>query len=168
MSRSAAIVILLSAMLGSACSSVVGTTASPGSQVLNEQAAIDTLESFFLYIHDRRYEEATALYGGVYDVMRDWNPDIPADDLAGLMRRACTHNGIKCLRLRAVTGSRRVSPQEATFTVEFMNEDRSLFVRGPCCGASLTDEAPQSEFEITVRMDSEGVILVQDMPPYVP
>ena len=59
------------------------------------------------------------------------------------------------------------SPTEFKFVVEFSWDDGSLFVRGPCCGASETDMPPQSQFTVLViKVDDR--FLVQQLPVYVP
>jgi hypothetical protein len=54
------------------------------------------------------------------------------------------------------------------FDVEFNNPDGSLFVRGPCCGATETEMPPESQFEYTVTKNAEGKFVVLNTPPYVP
>jgi hypothetical protein len=54
------------------------------------------------------------------------------------------------------------------FQVEFNNPDGSLFVLGPCCGASETEMPPVSQFEYGVARNADGKFLVMELPPYVP
>lgn len=133
-----------------------------------EQEARDTLVAFFEDLHAGRYEEAMGLYGGTYEIMTDHNPTIDVQDHAALMRNACTINGAQCLQIRTASLDRQVSATEFVFTVEFQADDGSLFVLGPCCGASEEDQPPRSVFEITVIKTSESEYLVMDMPPYMP
>jgi len=72
------------------------------------------------------------------------------------------------LRVRNVIEEKQISPFEYQFLVEFVTSDGSLFVRGPCCGASATDMPPQSQFVYTVVRDCEGTFRVRDLPVYVP
>jgi hypothetical protein len=131
-------------------------------------AARETLEAFLTALHDGRYTDAVPLYGGPYDTMWDHNPSIPHDDLAALMQNACEINGAACL-LPSTVAFQEVTPNaEFLFLVEFLNEDGSLFIRGPCCGASPTDQPPQSVFLFVVTRSSEEAFLVKEMPPYVP
>ena len=76
-------------------------------------------------------------------------------------------NGLKCLSIRTIVCEEEVSPTEFRFTVEFTNYDGSLFVLGPCCGATETEMPPQTQFVYTVKR-VEDRFLVQDLPVYVP
>ena len=158
--RAAYVLLVAASLLAAAC------TASPSPQA--EREARDTLERFFVLLNEGRYAEAVLMYGGPYDSMRDNNPSVPPADLATLMHNACEINGVKCLRPKTITLERTISEAEFLFLVEFQDEDGSLFVRGPCCGASPTDQPPEAVFSYTVAKSDEGNFLVMDMPPYVP
>ena len=131
-----------------------------------EQARV-ALETFFSLLHDQRYTEAADYYGGTYDLLREWNPTVDPDDYATLWRNGCTMNGFQCLKIGTVVEQTEVSETLFLFVVEFVNEDGTQFVRGPCCGASASVDPPESRFEYTVLL-VEGNYLVQEMPVYVP
>jgi hypothetical protein len=134
------------------------STASEAQQVLIE---------FFTLLNEEKYAEADALYGGSYQGLQDNNPDVEPSDHTTLWSRGCKQNGLQCLKVRSVT-FRRLEGNTHVFQVEFSNTDGSLFVRGPCCGASETDMPPQSQFEYKVARTAEGTFVVMDTPPYVP
>ena len=48
------------------------------------EQARTALTSFFSLSNSRRYDEAVQLYGGSYDVLRDWSAGVPADNHARL------------------------------------------------------------------------------------
>ena len=124
---------------------------------------------YFEHLRAGRYEEASQLYGGSYEVLIDNNPTLDPEDHAALWRNACTSNGFQCLRVRSARLQADVSSEaEYRFVVEFSTPDDQLFVRGPCCGASETDMPPQSEFLFAVVRSEDGVYRVQDLPVYVP
>ncbi|MHB1132750.1 MAG: zf-HC2 domain-containing protein [Chloroflexota bacterium] len=129
--------------------------------------AQDALVKFFSALHARHYEEAAAYYGGGYEWLHEWNPSLPADDYAALWRHGCEVNGLKCLQVRAVLGAEQVSENEFKFVVQFSNEDTSLFVIGPCCGATPEQMPPRTEFNYIV-IRTEGRYVVQGTPVYVP
>jgi len=131
------------------------------------EKARGALEQFFALLHDGRYADAVLHYGGDYSVMRDWNPDIPAGDYAQLFASGCMFNGLRCLKVRAIVEEQEVSPGVYQFTVEFANEDGSLFSRGPCCGATETEMPTVSQFVYTVKQVG-GEFLVQELPVYIP
>ncbi|HSG42367.1 MAG TPA: hypothetical protein VLA72_04350 [Anaerolineales bacterium] len=134
----------------------------------NDGSAHDILVKFFDVLHAGRYEEAVSLYGGDYRLMIDQNPDIDPADQAALMKNACTHNGYQCLKIKLAGIEYKPSPDEYVFGVQFQNEDGTVFLLGPCCGASETEQPPISFFEIRVLKNAEGEFRVLDMPPYMP
>jgi hypothetical protein len=123
----------------------------------------EALHRFFLLLHDERYAEAVNYYGGSYDVLKDWNPEV--SDPATLFKNGCTINGLQCLRIKSLWPADLVSPTEFRFTVEFMNADGTTYTRGPCCGA--TDTPPQTQFVYTVKKVGDE-FLVQELPVYTP
>ncbi len=127
-----------------------------------------SLITFLENLHAGRYEEAARLYGGTYEIMIDHNPNLDPNDYIGLLRNACTINGAACLELKSITLEKEAAANEFDFKVEFMNEDGSLFVLGPCCGGNETDTPPQSVFTFTVIEKDNGDFVVIEMPPYVP
>ena len=126
--------------------------------------ARDALRGYFGALYAGRYADAVRLYGGTYEILAGWNPDLPARDQARLFERGCTQNGLQCLRLKRIAVERAVSSGEFHFTVEFLNDDGTLFERGPCCGATTSKTI--SQFAFTVKKVG-GAYLVQDLPVYV-
>ena len=165
--RSAHALSLLALSITVACT-VLPSTATPSGSPEDKQNARDALQRFFDLLNEEQYSEAVLLYGGSYDTMRDHNPSLLPTDLAALMRNACQINGAMCLRPRSITPAQADSSAEFLFQVEFQNKDGSLFIRGPCCGASPADQPPQSVFSYSVIRGPQGQFAVMDMPPYVP
>ncbi len=129
--------------------------------------ARESLQTFFALMHDGRYAEAVRFYSGEWDILRDHNPDVAPDNYASLLEHACKQNGYQCLRVRTIIEELPLSATEINFIVEFSTEEGKLFVRGPCCGATETEQPPISRFKYTVRKVG-GEFLVQELPPYVP
>lgn len=136
--------------------------------ITTDGSAYSVLIQFFDHLHIGRYEKAASLYGGDYQLLIDQNPDTDPADYAALMRKACMYNGYQCLGVKIAGIERKPSPDEYVFGVQFQNEDRSVFVLGPCCGASETEQPPVSFFEIRVLKTADGKFRVLDMPPYMP
>ncbi len=132
------------------------------------ELAIRTLTTFFSHLHAGDYEQAAALFGGSYDIMIDHNPEVNPDDHAALFRNACRINGAQCLEIGSVVLEGRPAPTEFKFAVEFTNDDGSLFVLGPCCGATEADQPPQSVFFYTVVKSTADEYVVLEMPVYTP
>ncbi len=154
-------------LLVAACVPNSGIMSTPTHQS-EEQTARDALLNFFTLLNEGNYDKATGLYGGTYDNMRNNNLSVPETDLATLLLSACEINGIQCLKPKTITLEKATSSGDFLFQVEFQNQDGSLFVRGPCCGANPTDQPPQSSFDYEVTKDPQGQFLVMNMPPYVP
>jgi uncharacterized protein YgiM (DUF1202 family) len=132
------------------------------------EKARNALSTFFELLNHHEYEEAVALYGGDYQGLRDWNPLLDPQDYVALLTNGCEINGLQCLRVKRIVDEKIVSLAEYEFTVEFMNQDGSLFVRGPCCGGNATDFPPESQFAYTVIRNCAGEFLVRELPAYVP
>jgi heat shock protein HslJ len=133
----------------------------------DEEAAQETLVRFFSLLNEGQYSQAAALYGGDYATLTEWNPDLDPSDQAGLWEKGCTMNGLQCLAVRQILATEQISDDSYRCTVQFQNPDGSLFVRGPCCGATEEEEPSQSDFVFTVVRQGEG-FAVQDLPVYVP
>jgi hypothetical protein len=140
---------------------------APASPTPTAAEAQDTLARFFMLLNAKHYAEAAALYGGDYEVLRGWNPDVNSSDHVNLWERACEQNGLQCLLVRS-SSLMELQGDTHRFQVEFSNPDGSLFVLGPCCGADETEMPPVSLFEYRIARNAEGKFLVMDLPPYVP
>jgi hypothetical protein len=110
------------------------------------------------------YSLAAKLYGGDDSLLQTWNPDL-SNNLPGLLKRACTQNGLMCLLPRSITYQGLNIEGAYQFNVEFNNTDGSLFHQGPCCRE--TSGAKVSEFIFRV-VKAESGYQAMDLPPYVP
>jgi hypothetical protein len=151
------IVCILVAVLLSACAP----------KTADSEQARQALSAFFEALSGAQYAEAAQLYGGSYETLAGYNPDIDPDDHAALWRRGCMVNGLQCLTIRTATFNELTANGEYIFTVEFTNPDNSLFVLEACCGENPTTP-PQFQFEYRVVEDRDGGFRVLDLPVYVP
>jgi hypothetical protein len=129
-------------------------------------SARQALINYFDALNRGDYASAAALYGGNYGNLQGMNPDIDPTDYVALLQRGCVQNGLQCLATRTVSLDEQVG-DTYVFLVEFSNPEDSLFVRGPCCGASETEMPSVSQFSYTV-VNTGGKYLVQELPVYVP
>ena len=129
--------------------------------------AHDVLVGFLTLLHTKSYTEAAPFYGGEYDSLQVFNPQIDPDDQVALWTWACENKLLQCLEVRSVAFQELVG-DSYIFQVEFNNLDGSLFVLGPCCGANETEMPPVSRFEFTVSRNADGKFVVMNAPPYVP
>ena len=161
--------ILLSIIFLISCAPQPVATAAPTptSTPSTVSEAQEVLITFFQLMNSKNYAAGDALYGGSYETMQNWNPDIDPSDHLTLWHKACEQNGLQCLLARTVT-FKELQGDTYVFQVEFSNPNGSLFVLGPCCGANETEMPPVSQFEYKVTRNSNGKFVVLDMPPYVP
>jgi hypothetical protein len=144
-------------------------TAQPTPTALPSTAseAYDLLVEFLTLLHVQNYEQAAPIYGGEYESLQVFNPEIDPDDHVALWQWVCDNKLLQCLEVRSATFQRMVGGSYI-FQVEFSNPDGSLFVLGPCCGANETEMPPVSQFEFTVARNADGRFVVMNPPPYVP
>jgi hypothetical protein len=139
----------------------VAQAAQPGAAL---EAARSTLLAYFDALSGGDYATAVKAFGGSYETLTGWNPDVNGADLVTLWRRGCTQNGLQCLPVRAIVATRRLPDDSYKFTVEFTYTDGALFKQGPCCG----DTGPSiSTFDYTVTRSGNSW-KVMELPPYVP
>ena len=120
--------------------------ATPTESLSDDQLALHRLVEFLESLHNGNYADAVQYYGGSYETMIYHNPGIDPNDHSALLQHACTINGAQCLRVKSAGLDHKVSDTEFIFKVDYLNPDGTLFVLGPCCGASETDMPPQSVF----------------------
>jgi hypothetical protein len=127
--------------------------------------AREALGAYFGALYAGDYAEAVARYGGSYEVLVGWNPDVAPYAQARLFQRGCEQNGLECMRLKRIVEERTISAGEFQFVVEFLNDDGTLFKLGPVGGE--TSGPTYTQFTYTVR-NVGGEYLVQDLPVYMP
>jgi hypothetical protein len=130
------------------------------------EPARNLLVRYFKLLHDGYYDEAVALYGGEYETLATWNPDVPADHYGQLFATACEVQ-LRCLEVRRVVRAKAVSTSQFEFVVEFNNENGTLFKLGPCCGATEKEMPTVTQFSYTVEQRG-GQMRVLGLPVYVP
>lgn len=133
-----------------------------------ELQAQETLTEYFQSLSQGLYDRAVELYGGTYDELAYLNPAVDPDERAQLLKAGCEFNGFMCLPILSNVLVLVENQQDFYFDVEFSNPDGSLFVLGPCCGATEEIMPPMSVFTIQVRCGDAGLCQVLDLPPYVP
>jgi hypothetical protein len=137
---------------------------APASQDL--ERARNVLVRYFKLLHDGYYDEAVNLYADDYEVLAQWNPDVPANHYGQLLASACELQ-LRCMEVRRVVSSKAISASQFEFVVEFSNEDGTLFKRGPCCGATEKDMPTVTRFSYSVEQRN-GQMRVHGLPVYVP
>ena len=150
--------VLFSAML--ILTGCKANTASP-------EKAQHALISFFDQLARGQYDAAVQWYGGSYETLLGFNPQINPDDHSTLWRNGCQVNGLQCLTIRILTFNELNASGEYIFTVEFNTPEGELFVLPACCGENPATP-PQFQLEYRVVQDGYGEFRVLDLPVYMP
>lgn len=154
-------------LAGCAAQPIPPTQTAPTSLPSTASEAQDVLLDFLTLLHAGNFAEAAPLYGGEYEALQVFNPEIDPNDHVALWTWACENQLLRCLEVRSTTFEQLVG-DSYSFQVEFSNPDGSLFVLGPCCGANETEMPPVSQFVFTVSRTADGKFVVMNTPPYVP
>ena len=155
--NSTIIICILAVVLLSACALKTGDT----------NQAHQVISTFFSELSKGNYAKAAKLYGGSYEILVSFNPEMDADDHAGLWQNGCQINGLQCLTTRTITYNESNDRGEYIFTVEFNAPDGDLFVLEACCGEDQSTLS-QFQFEYRVLEGKDGEFHVLDMPVYMP
>jgi hypothetical protein len=156
------LIVSLGAVLASGCART-----PPGSPAYRATAE-GTLRTFLALLAEGKYGEASGLYGGPVDVLQGWFPDQDPQDVAGLLQAACSRRLLQCLPVRSIQPRNAAGSGEIAFDVQFNLPGGTLFVRGPCCGATSTEMPDESTFTFRARPKTDGDFVILDLPPYVP
>ena len=166
-------ILLLTAIALASCAAPTvpvnpsSTQPPPTSLPSTASEAHDVLVNFLALLQTENYAQAVPLYGGEYEALQVFNPEIDPNDPVALWTWVCQNQLLQCLEVRSATFKQLVG-DAYIFQVEFNNPDGSLFVLGPCCGATETEMPPVSQFEFTVTRNADGRFVVMNTPPYVP
>lgn len=127
--------------------------------------AEESMRTFFSTLANGQYKDAVNLYGGDYEGLAGWNPDLSPTDHEALWKRGCQQNGLVCMEVRDVV---KVDEKDGgfEFTVTFKMKDGELFQFTGCCGETFPE--PITEYVIVLQKDGGGNYFVLSMPPYVP
>ena len=165
------LILLLTAIALASCAATPvnpsATQPAPTSLPSTAGEAHDVLVNFLTLLNTKDYAGAAPLYGGEYEALQVFNPEIDPSDPVALWTWVCENQLLQCLEVRSATFKQLVG-DAYIFQVEFNNPDGSLFVLGPCCGATETEMPPVSQFEFTVTREADGKFVVMNTPPYVP
>ncbi|HBK33789.1 TPA: hypothetical protein DEP34_03200 [Candidatus Uhrbacteria bacterium] len=128
-------------------------------ETTDENEAEGVLITFLDSLYEKDYDAATAVYGGDYDQLRDWNPDVEPTDLALLWKRGCEQNGLQCMEIRNTDFASQPDKNMFFFNVWFNNPDRI---------SEFTQLGGTSMFSFAVIKTDQKKYLVITMPVYTP
>lgn len=130
---------------------------------LAEQTAV----AFFKDLSAGRYEKAAEMYAGDYAVLASLTSQIPPEEHVGLWKNGCEISGMQCLPIYRIVNTEKFSLNEFRITVEFRDKASGVFVQGPCCGATVEEMPPVSQFDVYV-IERNGSYYVTSLPVLQP
>jgi hypothetical protein len=128
------------------------------------EQAEHALERFFVALVRGYYPEAVDLYGGSYETLIHYSPDIDPEDHESLWEYGCKTSGIQCMPVRVVDMEKKPFSREYIFTVEFHSPEEGMVMRYGGTSGSFAE----NRFEYHVIRGSDGKYRVMDMPVYAP
>lgn len=132
------------------------------------ELAQKALADFFWHLSQGKYQEAADLYGGSYDILASYNPDLDPEDYPALWERACEINGFQCLQVEEILVVEEIPPSEFQLTASFRTSAGEVLQLDACCGEDPDGQPPQTQFTFWVHKSSAGDFLVLDLPVYMP
>ncbi|MBU1118883.1 hypothetical protein KKH43_03310 [Patescibacteria group bacterium] len=137
-------------------------------EVDNEQEARDALVNFFNQAHEGYYEEAWERFDPDkkdYELMESMSAPEERSDKVRVLQNFCEKLET-CLEVRIVN-SRKVSSDEYIFDIQFINDDGSIYVLGPCCAETEETMPSEDQFAYQVKK-KDGQFKVISTPLYHP
>ncbi|KKQ27270.1 MAG: hypothetical protein US42_C0011G0008 [Candidatus Magasanikbacteria bacterium GW2011_GWC2_37_14] len=131
-----------------------------------EQAEL-TLVHYFDLLNQKEYVKTTIYNGHGYETLQNWNPDTNPTNYAELIKYGCENNGWQCLKIKKIISKEEINPNEFKFVVQFLNNDGTLFERGPCCGSTEAEMPTKNKFEFIVKK-IDNIFKVITSPVYIP
>jgi len=120
------------------------------------------LSAFFNRLAAGQYAAAATLYGGSYETLVGFNPDIDPVDVAALWRHGCEMNGLQCLLVRIASFNEQtaVGYQPAGRTI-YLDEDQTqdFYLASRPCVLLVDDDnnSPDVRPYYTAALDALGV-----------
>ena len=121
---------------------------------------------FFDLLSNEAYPAAAELYGGSYETLQAFNPDLDPNNHEALWRNGCQVNGLQCRPVYSVTLIEHKPPGEYVFIVEFTDSEGNRLVIEGCCGETVSPPISRFEYRVVNLGDQQYRIL--DPPVYVP
>jgi hypothetical protein len=138
--------------------SVIPTASTPS--VNNIDDAKNSLIEYFTLLHEEKFEEAVQYHGSGYEYVKSGN--VSNDNRpASLLKHWCLYQ--PCLKVSSVVKEQKISPSEFLFTVQFANDDGTIYKKGPCCGASEETMPTQTSFDFTVKKINDRYLVVSQL-----
>lgn len=137
---------------------------------LEIQLAGKTLNQFFSYLHDKKFDKALELFEPSdeergWESMESFSPTEERNDKVKMLKNYCEVVGT-CFKSK-VLEVKKINDAEYELTAQFIEDNGSVFVLGPCCGATEEEMPAQKEFKYKVKKIN-GDFKVTNAPVYRP
>lgn len=138
------------------------TPDSEKSEEKHYQDPRQALDDFLTYLHEGQYEEAAELYGGDYEMLEEYNPNVNPQNRSELLARYCTINGGMCLEPK-IMDLQTFSEDHFTGTVRFFYSDGDVYKVGPFAGEEGEPTIFEADYDVIKINDNYKVM---QLPPY--
>lgn len=155
------IIFFLALMTLPACSRASATTEEA------RAGAEAALIQYFELLNTAQYTQAADLYGGDYNSLLEYNPEINPNNHSALLRSACEINGYQCLKVKEIIQTDVVSETSFDIIVTFIGKNGSMFRLAACCGGNPTFVPPTVQFTYRVNLSGKQYSILT-LPPYAP
>lgn len=132
------------------------------------EMAKNTLISFFDYLSKNEFEKALTLLNldeGEWEGLSIFSLPEERSNKAKVLETYCQAVGT-CLRAEVLDVKKEMS-DEYSLVVQFLNKDGSIYVFGPCCGATEETMPSKKEFDYKVKK-IDDIFKVETAPLYRP
>lgn len=132
--------------------------------------AVEVLVSFFAYLSNQNFEKALTLFE-LDDPANSWegleNFSLPEDrnNKAKVLNNYCEATGT-CLKAKIIE-TKKENDDTYNLVVQFQNTNGSIFVLGPCCGATEEEMPSRDKFDFKVKKIN-NLFKVTTAPVYRP
>lgn len=126
-----------------------------------------TLTIFFDAVSQKKFNQALGLFTEDKETRESiniYNPDGETEH-TDIIENYCEAT-LTCLPA-VIIGTKKISDEEYVFSTQFKKDDGTIFVFGPCCGATEEEMPPRDIFDYTVKK-IDGKFKVTTPPIYVP
>ncbi len=132
--------------------------------------AENTLLTFFDHVSRNQFEKASRLLepensGTLWEELKNFSLPEQREDKATVLKNYCEAVGT-CLPAEILKTAKE-SDNIYMFTVQFRKPDKTIFILGPCCGATEEEMPSKTEFDFTVKK-IDSTFRITTPPVYVP
>jgi hypothetical protein len=132
------------------------------------EKAKNALITFFDYLNENEFEKASGLFSSDetdWESIKVYSPEDEASNKAKILENYCEAVGT-CLKAK-ILEAKQTANYEYNLVVQFLNKDGSIYIFGPCCGATEEEMPSKDKFDYTVKK-IDNAFEVKTPPLYRP